>query len=95
MSHLDQAACDRTRETGRRGRARGAGSHRRHRALVYGLVEAGNTGWSAAGTLLPLGAGLGLLGVFVAVERVATPPLVDRRLLATRPVAAGYGVMLA
>jgi len=63
--------------------------------LVYGLVEAGNTGWSAAGTLLPLGAGLGLLGVFVAVERVATPPLVDRRLLATRPVAAGYGVMLA
>lgn len=36
-----------------------------------------------------------MLGVFVAVERVATPPLVDRRLLATRPVAAGYGVMLA
>jgi EmrB/QacA subfamily drug resistance transporter len=63
--------------------------------LVYGLVKAGDTGWSAAGTLLPLGVGLGLLGVFVAVERRVSAPLVDLRLLGTRPVAAGYGVMLA
>jgi EmrB/QacA subfamily drug resistance transporter len=63
--------------------------------LVYGLVEAGNTGWGAAGTLLPLGAGLAVLAGFVAIERTRTAPLVDLRLLATRPVAAGYGVMLA
>ena len=63
--------------------------------LVYGLVEAGDKGWSAAGTLLPLAAGLGLLGGFVALERAVTAPLVDLRMLATRPVAAGYGVMLA
>jgi EmrB/QacA subfamily drug resistance transporter len=63
--------------------------------LVYGLVEAGDTGWGAAGTLLPLGAGLALLGAFVSVERTVAAPLVDLRLLATRPVAAGYGVMLA
>jgi EmrB/QacA subfamily drug resistance transporter len=63
--------------------------------LVYGLVQAGDTGWGAAGTVLPLSAGLALLGVFVAVERRVTAPLVDLRLLATRPVAAGYGVMLA
>jgi EmrB/QacA subfamily drug resistance transporter len=62
--------------------------------LVYGLVRAGDTGWGAAGTL-PLGAGLALLAVFVAVERRVTAPLVDLRLVATRPVAAGYGVMLA
>jgi EmrB/QacA subfamily drug resistance transporter len=63
--------------------------------LVYGLVRAGDTGWGAAGTLLPLGAGLALLAVFVAVERRVSAPLVDLRLLATRPVAAGYAVMLA
>jgi EmrB/QacA subfamily drug resistance transporter len=63
--------------------------------LVYGLVRAGDTGWGAADTLLPLGAASALLAVFVAVERRVTEPLVDLRLLATRPVAAGYGVMLA
>jgi EmrB/QacA subfamily drug resistance transporter len=63
--------------------------------LIYGLVQAGNAGWGAAGTLLPLAAGLGLLGAFAVVERRTPAPLVDLPLLATRPVAAGYGVMLA
>jgi EmrB/QacA subfamily drug resistance transporter len=63
--------------------------------LIYGLVRAGDTGWGAAGTLLPLGLGLLLLGGFVALERTVAAPLVDLRLLAARPVAAGYGVMLA
>jgi EmrB/QacA subfamily drug resistance transporter len=62
--------------------------------LIYGLVEAGDRGWGAAGTLGPLAAGLALLGVFVAVERMVAAPLVDLRLLATRPVLAGYWVML-
>jgi MFS family permease len=63
--------------------------------LVYGLVEAGDRGWGAAGTLGPLAAGLGLLGGFAVVERLVAAPLVDLRLLATRPVVAGFGVMLA
>ncbi len=63
--------------------------------LIYGLVRAGDTGWGAAGTLLPLGAGLALMAVFVAVERTVPTPLVDLRSLAARPVVAGYGVMLA
>jgi EmrB/QacA subfamily drug resistance transporter len=62
--------------------------------LIYGLVEAG-AGWGAAGTLLPLAAGLALLGGFAVVERTVAAPLVDLRLLATRPVVAGSGVMLA
>jgi EmrB/QacA subfamily drug resistance transporter len=60
--------------------------------LVYGLVEAGDRGWGAAGTLA---AGLGLLGGFAVVERLVAAPLVDLRLLATRPVVAGFWVMLA
>jgi hypothetical protein len=63
--------------------------------LIYGLVQAGDTGWGAAGTLLTLGAGLVLLGAFVVLERRAPAPLVDLPLLATRAVLAGYGVMLA
>jgi EmrB/QacA subfamily drug resistance transporter len=62
--------------------------------LIYGLVKAGDAGWGAAGTLLPLGAGLALLGVFVVLERTVAAPLVDLRPLAARPVAAGLGVML-
>ena len=63
--------------------------------LIYGLVRAGDSGWGAAGTLRPLGLGVLLLGGFVVVERTVGAPLVDLRLLASRPVAAGYGVMLA
>ena len=63
--------------------------------LIYGLVEAGDRGWGAAGTLGPLAAGLGLLGGFAVVERLVAAPLVDLRLLATRPVVAGFVVMLA
>jgi EmrB/QacA subfamily drug resistance transporter len=63
--------------------------------LIYGLVQAGDRGWGAAGTLGPLAAGLALLGIFVVVERTVAAPLVDLRLLTTRPVVAGAGVMLA
>jgi EmrB/QacA subfamily drug resistance transporter len=63
--------------------------------VIYGLVRAGDTGWGAAGTLLPLAAGLALLAIFVAIERRVPAPLVDLSMLAARPVVAGYGVMLA
>jgi hypothetical protein len=60
--------------------------------LIYGLVEAGDRGWGAATTLGPLAAGLALLGGFAVVERMVAAPLVDLRLLATRPVVAGSAV---
>lgn len=63
--------------------------------LIYGLVEAGDRGWGAATTLGPLVTGLALLGGFAVVERMVAAPLVDLRLLATRPVVAGSAVMLA
>src|ERR671919_2141392 len=59
--------------------------------LIYGLVQAGDTGWGAAGTLLPLGLGLLLLGGFLVVERTVAAPLVDLRLLAL--TARGTGLV--
>jgi EmrB/QacA subfamily drug resistance transporter len=64
-------------------------------AVIYGLVAAGSDGWGATSTLLWLAIGLGLAGVFVAVERIAREPLVPVGLLARRPLVAGQLVMLA
>ncbi|WP_327000439.1 MFS transporter [Dactylosporangium sp. NBC_01737] len=63
--------------------------------LIYGLVQAGSTGWTSTGALLPI-AGAALAGTAAVVARrpvrtplpPATPP---RR----RPVLAGNAVMLA
>ena len=45
--------------------------------LVYGIVGAGYLGWTAAGALVPIVAGLVLLALFVVVEaRFAADPLV-------------------
>ncbi|WP_369254984.1 MFS transporter [Streptomyces sp. R35] len=63
-------------------------------SLIYGLVKAGDGGWSAATALLPLlGAAL-LYGAFVAVERSSRAPLMDLRMLTRRPVVAGAFLML-
>ncbi|WP_327426253.1 MULTISPECIES: MFS transporter [unclassified Streptomyces] len=63
-------------------------------SLIYGLVKAGDAGWSAATALLPLlGAAL-LYGAFVAVERSSRAPLMDLRMLTRRPVVAGAFLML-
>jgi len=64
-------------------------------AVIYGLVKAGSDGWGAAATLVPLATGLVLAGVFAAVERAASQPLVPLGLLARRPLVAGQLVMLA
>jgi EmrB/QacA subfamily drug resistance transporter len=64
-------------------------------AVIYGLVAAGSDGWGATSTLRWLAIGLGLAGVFVAVERIAREPLVPVGLLARRPLVAGQLVMLA
>ncbi|WP_306326285.1 MFS transporter [Streptomyces venezuelae] len=63
-------------------------------ALVYGLVRAGDTGWTSAATLLPLLAALALYAAFAAAERTVRTPLMDLRMLTRRPVVAGSLLML-
>jgi EmrB/QacA subfamily drug resistance transporter len=46
-------------------------------ALVYGIVRTDSLGWGAAGVLLPIAAGLAMLGLFALVEgRIARDPLI-------------------
>ncbi|MFJ5924353.1 MFS transporter [Kitasatospora sp. NPDC092948] len=63
-------------------------------ALVLGLVNAGDSGWGSASAVLPLLGSLALYGLFAAVERRTDAPLMDVRILARRPVAAGSLLML-
>jgi MFS family permease len=58
--------------------------------LVYGLIRAASAGWSAVGTLVPLGAGVVLLAGFVLIESRTAQPLMPLRLFANRDRAAGY-----
>lgn len=62
--------------------------------LIYGLVEAGDAGWSDASTLLPLAAAVLLYAGFAAVERQSRAPLMDLRMFTRRPVLAGAFLML-
>ncbi|MFI6179349.1 MFS transporter [Nonomuraea sp. NPDC051191] len=62
--------------------------------LIYGLVAAGDGGWGAVGTVLPLaGAALSYVA-FVLVERSVRAPLMRVETLARRPVVSGAFVML-
>ncbi|MEV6524520.1 MFS transporter [Longispora sp. NPDC051575] len=63
-------------------------------ALIYGLVTAGDSGWDSPQTLIPLGAGLVLVGVFAAIERTSAAPLMRVQMLTRRPVLAGAFLML-
>lgn len=63
-------------------------------SLIYGLVEAGDSGWGAAASLLPLAAAVLLYAGFAAVERGSRAPLMDLRMFARRPVLAGAFLML-
>jgi MFS family permease len=45
-------------------------------AIVYGMVQAPQIGWTRMGTLVPMITGLLLLGLFVTVERRAAAPLI-------------------
>ncbi|MFE0204419.1 MFS transporter [Streptomyces sp. NPDC058985] len=53
-------------------------------ALVLGIVDAADFGWTAPAALLPLAAGVVVLGSFVAVERRAAQPIVPLRLFTSR-----------
>lgn len=63
-------------------------------ALIYGLIKAGDAGWGSADTLVPLFGSVVLYVLFTVVERKVSAPLMDLRILAKRPVAAGSFLML-
>jgi EmrB/QacA subfamily drug resistance transporter len=59
-------------------------------ALVYGLVRAGDVGWSDPWTLAALVLGVLLLGALVLVERRAAQPVMPLRLFADRERTGAY-----
>jgi EmrB/QacA subfamily drug resistance transporter len=63
-------------------------------ALIYGLTNAGSDGWLAPATVTPLLVGVGLYAVFAILQRTVPAPLMDLRILARRPVAAGASLLL-
>jgi EmrB/QacA subfamily drug resistance transporter len=62
-------------------------------SFIYGMINAGDAGWTDLGTLLAIAAAIVLYGVFVVVERTVATPLLRLSLLARRPVAAGAFLM--
>ncbi|MDX3458639.1 MFS transporter [Streptomyces sp. ME02-8801-2C] len=63
-------------------------------ALIYALVEAGDSGWSDPATLLPLAGAVLAYGLFAVAERASRAPLMDLRMFTRRPVLAGAFLML-
>jgi EmrB/QacA subfamily drug resistance transporter len=66
--------------------------------IVFGLVEAGTTGWSSLRTVVSIVAGVALLGLFVHHESRAEEPILPLRLLGhgTRSAAnAARGLLYA
>jgi EmrB/QacA subfamily drug resistance transporter len=63
--------------------------------LIYGVMQGADHDWASVLVLGPVVAGLLLLVVFTVVEaRVATQPMMPLRLLMTRKVAIGNGMLL-
>jgi EmrB/QacA subfamily drug resistance transporter len=63
-------------------------------SLIYGMLNAGDTGWADPDTLLPIAAAIVLYGAFMVIERTVASPLMPLSLLSRRPVATGAFLML-
>ncbi|WP_369217972.1 MFS transporter [Streptomyces flavofungini] len=61
--------------------------------LAYGIVQTEEKGWTAAATLVPLAAGLALLGAFLVVEARTRVPLMPLKLFKVRSVSAANAAM--
>ncbi|MFD4632587.1 MFS transporter [Streptomyces sp. NPDC058284] len=61
--------------------------------LAYGIVQTEEKGWTAAATLVPLAAGLGLLAAFLVVEARTKVPLMPLKLFKVRTVSAANAAM--
>jgi len=62
-------------------------------ALILGLVNAGDAGWTSAATLIPVAAAALGYAAFVWRQRTAKHPLIDLRMLTRRPVVTGFGLI--
>jgi MFS family permease len=62
--------------------------------LVYGLIAAGDSGWGAAKTLLPISVAMLLYVAFVLIEGHVTAPLMRLKTLTRRPVVAGTVIIM-
>jgi MFS transporter, DHA2 family, multidrug resistance protein len=62
-------------------------------AVTYGLIEAGQNGWTDVSALGPVAAGLLILVGFVLWERRATDPLIDLGLFRSAPFTWGVVLM--
>jgi hypothetical protein len=63
-------------------------------AVVYGLIQGSEAGWTAARTLVSLPVGVALLAFFAVVEHRSKNPLVPLRIFALRTVSSANAVML-
>jgi hypothetical protein len=63
-------------------------------AAIYALINAGDRGWLSAATLGTLAAAVVLYAAFAGLQRVVRYPLMDLKILAYRPVAAGTFLIL-
>jgi EmrB/QacA subfamily drug resistance transporter len=63
-------------------------------AVVYGLLQGSEAGWTAARTLVSLSVGAVLLALFIVVEHRSKNPLVPLRIFALRTVSSANTVML-
>jgi hypothetical protein len=61
---------------------------------IYALINAGDRGWLAAATLGTLAGAVVLYAAFAVLQRTVRTPLMDVRILARRPVAAGTFLIL-
>ncbi|MFC3576584.1 MFS transporter [Streptomyces yaanensis] len=61
--------------------------------LAYGIVQTEAEGWTAAATLVPLCAGLVLIGLFLVVEACTKAPLMPLKLLRLRSVSSANAAM--
>ena len=64
-------------------------------AVIYGLINVGSHGWTAASTVLPLALAAAMWTVFALLERRVRRPLLTVGLLRRRAVLAGSFLMLA
>ena len=62
--------------------------------LVYALVEAPETGWGSAQTILLFGGSAALLATFAAIESRHRAPLVPLRIFRSRTIVGANAVML-
>jgi hypothetical protein len=60
-------------------------------ALTWGLIQAGDAGWTSAKTVMMLVAGVALLVAFVVREQRAAAPMLPLRLFRSVPFAAANG----